>query len=94
LFNNTQLNVEGNKNLVVFVTSFCSAGLVVLSCWVLYSINKMTHQQKVVERLIRGKRGLCPYCFHDKARSTIIGTFCMSCKKDINKENEQLQIFQ
>jgi len=69
---------------------FDPVGLVVLSCWVLYSINKMTHQQKKIDRLIRGKRGLCPHCFNDKARSTIIGVFCMSCKRDINiEENEK-----
>ena len=37
-------------------------------------IKKMPEQKKI-DRLIRGKRGLCPHCFHDKARSTIIGVF-------------------
>ncbi len=43
-------------------------------------------QQKDIPRLIRGKAGLCHHCNHDKARSTIIGVFCMRCKKDINDE--------
>ena len=50
----------------------------------------MGNEKKNIERLIRGQKGLCPFCNHDKARSTIIGTFCMKCKKDINKENEKL----
>ena len=46
-------------------------------------------EQKKIDRLIRGKRGLCPHYFHDKARSTIIGVFCMSCKRDINIEENK-----
>lgn len=41
-------------------------------------------KKKSIERLIRGKKGLCPWCLHDKARSTMMGTFCMKCGKDIN----------
>ena len=52
----------------------------------------MKNQQKGIDRLIRGSYGLCPHCNHDKARSTIIGTFCMRCKKDINLETERSKI--
>jgi len=43
-----------------------------------------TRNQKNIERLIRGEKGLCPHCNHDKARSTCIGAFCMRCKKNID----------
>ncbi len=57
---------------------------------------KIIERQYPHKRMLKGslsliqEEGLCQFCGHDKAWSKNYGTFCTSCGKDINIEENKL----